>query len=217
MSFPSIKNSFLDFSPRGYFVEYPLFFNHFLNVFIDAHQTDFKQSKKNGIFTLKKRYSNKAITEMLESEFERFLKTYILEKFSTVTNKIIIVADSGDLRRERFEMVESDIDINIKQLEKVSKTFFNKYFAKKHIVHDCKTIWCKNNNLTADNWKNICEIKIFGRDCYNVIDLSDKEERKVIIEKMFEEIKFTALENKMIVNNAVDWLKQEIASSISRD
>ena len=124
---------FSDFSPRGYFIEYPLFFNYFLNTYVELHQSDFKYNKDNKTFVLKKLYSNKALESFICSEIQSLIDSLSLN--NSVHSQIFIIADSGDLRKEKYQMLESDIDIHIKQLEKVAKILFNKFFTRRKLFN----------------------------------------------------------------------------------
>ena len=200
---------FSDFSPRGYFIEYPLFFNYFLNTYVELHQSDFKYNKDNKTFVLKKLYSNKALESFICSEIQSLIDSLSLN--NSVHSQIFIIADSGDLRKEKYQMLESDIDIHIKQLEKVAKILFNKFFTKKISIHNHKAIWCKHNNLTAENWKDICKRLIFGEKNFEFVKLNCNKE---IVKEKTIDIEISKEENNLIVANVVSWLKEELSKII---
>ena len=207
------QRTIADYSPKGYFVEYPFLMDLATRKFIDDFQDSFVQ--KNGKFVLHKRFSKKSLKELLSHYLSEIISRICSERILThpeYKNVAFIVAETGIERREKIALLENDIDIRIEQIEAVFQEIFDEWFLKKSKVAESikgvKFLFLKHKFLLSSDWKKILEKKAFGRS--NFFDLT--ESKKCLKETTNDE-KIRSLskrENDLIVNEAAEWAKKEI-------
>lgn len=198
----NIENQ-IDFSPKGYFIEYPFLIDCCIKDFVDSYQDSF--IKKKDRYVLKEKISRNNLSilfnDYLKKNIDRLTENYLGEK-----NAWIIIADSGVERRNCLQMLESDIDIRLNVIEHILESIFNKFMRQKRC--DTKIIYCKHRYLTSSDWEKICKGKIFGRK--NTIVLSSKK-LKCIKEEIKQDLILSNDENKLIIKEATDWIKENLS------
>ena len=204
----------IDYSPKGILLEFPFVFDFCVKNFIDDFQSLFVKKKKSGVFALSKSFSKKTL-ETLFSEYvfkniDR-IAANVSQTHSDWQNVFVIVSDSGNERRASFEMLEKDIDIGLNKIVSVAETIFKKHFIELSLRNkDKKLIWCKHNFLSAHDWEAICEKKVFGKKNF-ISWFSDKESvavKEVLNNSEIE--KLTSQEQKLIVEEATEWLRSQV-------
>ena len=199
------SSSVLDFSPKGYFIEYPFLVDACIARFISDFQDDFKQMK-DGRFKLKKSISQPALKELLSAYLDETISSVLSKAHQGLPpspNDWIIVADSGSDRRVSYEMVEKDIDIGLKRIVAIFDSLFNRSMEKTH--RSTRTIYCKHRLLLSSDWEKICKKKIFGSSCVAVLC---PRARKAISETASDEKTklLTKAERKLVLEEAAGWI-----------
>ena len=173
MSF-SEQAAIADFTPKGYFVEYPFLMDAAVRLFIDSFQDSFVQ--KGDKFVLRKTFSRKNLKDLLLSclsESVHRICSKRLQAHPEYKNVSFIVAASGIERREKTVLLEPDIDIGIDKIDAVFQEIFDELFLKKRKldVSEARLLFLKHSYLASYNWKKILEKKVFGRS--NFVDATE--------------------------------------------
>lgn len=205
-----------DFTPKGYFIEYPFLMDASIKQFIDDFQDSFIQKKDK--FVLTKRFSKKSLKALFLNYLAKTISKIHSKHLLThpeYKNVSFIIADSGIERRTKIELLEQDIDIGIDKIESTLQEIFNDLFLKKSKIetaNETRSIICKHAYLLSSDWKKILEKKIFGKS--NFMDLTEKN---VCIREQTSNEKIMSLsrrENDLIIEEAVEWAKKELEARI---
>lgn len=215
-SLKSNQSIISDFTPKGYFVEYPFLMDLAIKQFIDDFQDSFVQKKDK--FVLTKRFSKKNLKTLFLNYLAKTIARIHSKRVLThpeYKNISFIVADSGIERRTNIELLEQDIDIGIDKIESVLQEIFDDWFLKKskiETVDRTRSIICKHTYLLSGDWKKILEKKIFGKS-----NFTDLTEENVCIREQTSDEKIRSLsrrENDLIIKEAVEWVKKELEARI---
>lgn len=207
------NQSVLDFSPKGYFIEYPFLVDACIARFISDFQGDFKQMK-DGRFKLKKSISQAALKELLSVYLDETISSVLSQAHQGLPpspNDWIIVADSGSDRRVSYEMVEKDIDIGLKRIVAIFNSLFNRSMKKTY--RSTRMIYCKHRLLLSSDWERICRKKIFGASSLTAITARKHK----VINEMTSDEKIRLLsrsEQNLIVKEATDWVLSHISAAL---
>lgn len=206
-----IDFSKIDFSPKGYVIKYPFLIDIFVKDFIDINQNNFKKTKDN-IYKLRTIPKNLYLKDLIQQSIDNSIKTLTSSFISSERNAWIIIVDSGSERHVELKMLEDDIDINLKSIEKCAISIFNKRMKDSSIRNH---IYCKHRSLESNDWITILKKKVFGKSNLFIIDdeLKCLKEQQKEIDKENPLFSLSKKEKSLIINECLDWLKLKMKLS----
>lgn len=221
-----LKEKEEDFSPKCFFVSALALFGLCLEELVKNLESEFvveeesgrKEEEKKKKFKLRKKPGKRALKHFVFGFLDGLIEKISLEAKETflttskAKNVETIVAETGNERRMVLELREKDIEFGQKEVLDLCEDWFLEKFSKQKEKEKRRSlVWCRHKFLREEDWKTICEKKIFGKK--NFVEWRRGSNGTKFLEEVVSDEaveKLSKEEKKILVEEAKKWIEENL-------